>query len=578
MRPADLKSWWLRSLILLVLAALPVFLPTFWTFIATSIIVLAVIASSVGILTGTAGMVSLCQMSFAAVGGWVVTYLNANGVPIPFFLQVIIGALVTVPIGVLIGLPALRLRGVNLAVVTLGFAAVVDLVLVNNNFPGANVGKPVLRPDVLSSDLAYYWFCLGAFALVTLGLGAIMRQRLGSSWLAVKHSERATAALGLSVSGTKLTAFAVSAFVAGLGGGLLAGQLGLLTSRNFDPVTSLVLFATAVMAGARYAGGAVLAGALTVLLPELLRRLNLPQDIGSAVFMVGTIQALSKGAGIVEGIVQSNLARRSTTHTTPSSYQFGSSQVESSQVEPVANVSSTLALELEKLSVKYGQVTALEDVNLRVLEGQVMGLIGPNGAGKSSLVDAVTGFTLHTGQVRLEGQTMNGLNVTSRARLGLRRNFQQDRTIPELSAAAYLNLSAGRVLEPSELERALGFAGISDALLELHSLDVGTRRLLEVAGVLASNPKLVLLDEPAAGLSSSESVMLGRGIAQIPARYGCAVLLIEHDMELVREACSDVTVLDFGRVIATGKTVDVLGQSNVIAAYLGANLEESVNA
>lgn len=548
---------------LVLLALLPLVLPNYWLYLVTSIIISSILTSSVGLVTGMAGMVSLCQLAFAGIGGWMVSYFNANDIAIPFVFQVLLGGLVAVPIGVLIGLPALRVRGVNLAVVTFGFAAVMDLLFTIVNFPGGTIGKPVLRPDFLLGDKNYYWFCLTVFVLLMLGLNWLYQSRLGSSWLAVKHSERATAALGLSVPQTKLLAFAVSAFVAGLSGGLMAGQLGLLSASNFAPVSSLVLFAAAVLVGARYPQGAMLAGAMAWLVPEILNRLHLPQDLGNLIFALGTIQALKDGGGVFEVINRNRKTGSIKTLETPSTKSAISSHnvIEFPNPKPV--------LELRDLTVNYGQVMALNHVNIRLLEGQVMGLIGPNGAGKSSLVDAVTGFTAYQGSVLLAGTPLEAQVATTRARLGLRRSFQQDRTIGELNATAYLELSAGRVLSASELNEALEFAHLGDASLELQHLDVGTRRLLEVAGVLASRPKVVLLDEPAAGLSSSESLALGQRIASIPSRYGCAVLLIEHDMEVVRAACQEVTVLDFGSVILHGKTDDVLSSKTVIAAYLG---------
>ena len=198
-----------------------------------------------------------------------------------------------------------------------------------------------------------------------------------------------------------------------------------------------------------------------------------------------------------------------------------------------------------------------------------MGLIGPNGAGKTSLINAVSGFTGYAGNVRLNGQAIDGLSATERAQAGLRRSFQLDRTIPDLSVRSYLNLSAGRTLAADELDEAMRFANVSDVQMQLHGLNVGTRRLLEVAGLLASKPTIVLLDEPAAGLSSDESVALGHHIAQMPQRFGCAVLLVEHDMELVRIACQAVTVLDFGEVLAQGATEATLALPVVINAYLG---------
>jgi branched-chain amino acid transport system permease protein len=366
--------------------------------------------------------------------------------------------------------------------------------------------------------------------------------------------------MGLNVPLTKLSAFAISAFVAGLSGGLLGGHVGLLSPPNFAPIASLILFAAAVLVGARYPQGAVLAGAMAWLIPEFLRRLHLPPEIGTLIFVFGIIQALKDGGGVFEVINRRRGAKQGKA--------AAGATAESLAIHSPLKTNQTV-LELKDLSVSYGQIMALNKVNLKLYGGQVLGLIGPNGAGKSSLVDAISGFTGYQGSVLLEGRSLDSLAATERARLGLRRSFQHDRTIPDLSARAYLELSAGRRLDAAELSQALQFAGLGNGELELHGLDVGTRRLLEVAGVLAAKPKAVLLDEPAAGLSSSESLALAKHIAQIPARYACAVLLIEHDMEVVRAACSEVVVLDFGSVIAEGQTDEVLSRRNVVAAYLG---------
>ncbi len=569
----------LRPAIVLLLLALPIVLPNYFLYLATSIIITCVITLSVGLVTGMSGMVSLCQLSFAGIGGWVVAYFNANNIPLPFVLQVLLGGLAAVPIGLLIGLPALRVRGVNLAVVTLGFAAIADLFFTIVNFPGGVIGKPVVRPDFLMSDKNYYWFCLFVCGLLIFLLNKMYQSRLGSAWLAVKHSERATAALGLNVPSTKLLAFAFSAFIAGIGGGLMAGQLGLLSAINFAPVASLVLFAAAVLVGARYPEGAVLAGAMASLVPELLHRFHLPQDLGNLIFAFGTVQALKDGGGVFEVI--SRQRKRAAAINPTGNMQVlnleNTTQIENSPRTENTTILNTqifpstqdISLELKNLSVTYGAVTALDNINLKLFRCQVLGLIGPNGAGKSSLIDAITGFTKYQGSVLLYGQPIENLNATERARAKLRRSFQQDRTIPDLSARAYLELSAGRNLSNAEIQEALVFSGLHDASQELHSLDVGTRRLLEVAGLLAAKPKVVLLDEPAAGLSAAESLELGKRIATLPSRYGCAVLLVEHDMAVVRAACQEVAVLDFGKQIARGPTFEVLAQKDVIAAYLG---------
>ncbi|PZA07692.1 MULTISPECIES: ATP-binding cassette domain-containing protein [unclassified Meiothermus] len=542
---------------LLLLVALPGLISGYWLFLATGILIASLLTWSLGLLGGMAGLVSLCQLSLAGVGGWVVAYFNANELPVPFVLQVLIGSLTALGIGVLIGLPSLRVRGIHLAVVSLGFAAVADLFFTLLNFPGGVIGKPVVRPGWLTSDAAYYWFCLGVL-LCCMGLGLWLYQsRWGSAWLAVKHSERAAAAMGINVSGAKLWAFALSAGMAGLAGGLLAGLLGLLSASNFAPTGSLVLFASAVMVGAQYPAGAFLAGGMSWLVPELLSRLGLSQNLGNLFFAFGVLMALKAGGGVFEVAVR-NRGRRTEARPLPTP---GSSLPPRPGPRPV--------LEVRGLSMSYGPVQALQRVSFALREGQVLGLIGPNGAGKSSLVDAVSGFVPYQGGVRFLGQALEGLSPSQRARAGLRRSFQQDRTIPELGVQAYLELAAGRRLTPAELAEAQAFAGLDDPKVPLYALDVGTRRRLEVAGILAARPRVVLLDEPAAGLSVHESRALAERIAQIPAVYGAAVLLIEHDMEVVRRACDEVVVLDFGVVIEAGPTAMVLSSPKVVAAYLG---------
>jgi branched-chain amino acid transport system permease protein len=220
---------------------------------------------------------------------------------------------------------------------------------------------------------------------------------------------------------------------------------------------------------------------------------------------------------------------------------------------------------------------ALDGVNLTVKAGTVAGLIGPNGAGKSTFIDAVTGFLpSYGGAVRLDGAPLEGKPAHLRARIGVRRTWQTNRIAPELTIGGYLALAA-KGLSEDEVKAVLAWLDCPDPETPVATVDAGTRRLLDVAGVVAARPAVVLLDEPAAGQSHEESVRLGRRIAEIPKLFGSAVLLVEHDMDLVRSACSEVTVLDFGRVIASGPPHKVLVEKAVKKAYLGIE-EESVAA
>ncbi|NUS01050.1 MAG: branched-chain amino acid ABC transporter ATP-binding protein/permease [Nonomuraea sp.] len=582
MRPAD--RWILRVAVGAGPAALAyglaAGLPAYWVFLAMSAVISGVLLQSLGVVAGQAGMVSLCQMAFAAIGAWTTAQLNVWGVPGGLYVWLPLAGLAAVPFGLLIGLPALRLRGVHLAIITLGFAATVDVVMAAGSFPGVSQGVVVGRPAGLTSDRQFFLFCCGVFALVAVALALVRRTRLGASWRALKESERATAAAGTSVPGAKLSAFAVSAFIAGMSGALLAGQLAMVVSRNFDPGQSLVAYAVAVMAGAHHAEGALIGGALGVVVSEVLRRLGVPQQWANVVFAVGAVQAMTQGAGMSDGLRAALRTRRTRRARREAAVPpLGAEAIgpapEGARLEGgVASVpggrGARVALRIEGVSVRYGQVVAVDGVGLTVRAGEVHGLVGPNGAGKSSLVDAISGFVpAGGGVVEVAGVAVAGTAVHRRARAGLRRTFQQDRVPVGLSVREYLRFAARRPLSDADL--AEGLAGLV-AVAPSHpiaALDVGTRRLLEVAGTLLARPAVAVLDEPAAGLGHTESERLGAWLKHVPARYGAAVLLIEHDLDLVRAACTGVTVLDFGRVIADGPPAEVFAEPRVQHAYLG---------
>ncbi|HWV84839.1 MAG TPA: ATP-binding cassette domain-containing protein [Capillimicrobium sp.] len=546
-------------------ALLPLVVDDYWTYLATSALILGLVAASIGVVTGRAGMLSLCQLSFAAVGAYGVAWCQAHAPGLPFVVKALIGTLLAVPVGVLVGLPALRLRGVNLAIVTLTFAVAVAAVLADQGFPGANSGTIVERPGFAETDAAYFRFVWVAFVVVALLLAWAGRRRLGAAWLAVRQSERATAALGLSVVRIKLGAFAVAAAVAGLAGALSAGQTGVLTAATFSPLASLSVFALAIFIGAQYPVGAVAAGVLVAFFPEILRRLGLPQDLGDVLFALGAIQALSMGSSVV-GRARSALAARAAARaaSAPAAPPPAPARAPDRRRPGGAPV-----LQVDGLTVRFGAVVALDGAALTVPEATVCGLIGPNGAGKSTMIDAVSGFTPYAGTVRLDGRAVDALPPHRRARAGLRRTFQHDRTIGALRVGEYARLAAPAGTADRDIAEALAFLGCPAPDVPLERVDVGGRRLVELAAALCGRPRVVLVDEPAAGLAEAESRDLAERLAAIPERFGAAALVVDHDMELVQRACAHVTVLDFGRVIGEGSPAEVLSTPDVVAAYLG---------
>ena len=537
-------------------------LSDFRVFLATSAIITAIVARSVGFLYSDTRMVSLCQVSFAGVGGWTVGWLALNS-QVPVEAALLFGGVAAVPVGVVVGIPALRLRGVNLAVVTLGLAGAIQVALFNRGFPGARENFAVQRPGIALSEVRFLWFTLCVAVVLELVLRFIRRRAIGTTWAMVGQSERATAAAGRSVVATKLTAFATSAFIAGIAGGLLALQIGRVSARQLEPVDSLVVFALAVMGGAGNVLGAVLAGVLSAWFPELLRLLGWSQDFSPMLFAVGAAQVLSLGSDGLAGQWM-NLAdrfKRSRRKQLPLS-----DNAEECQPPHVRRTS----LVVQELAVDYGSVRAVDKVSVDVIAGQVAGLIGPNGAGKSTFIDAVTGYVPSAGgTMRLGSDSLDALAVHRRALAGLSRTFQRERTPANLSVGKYISAVSRDRTSAAQQEWLLALFCVPGSDTPVAHLDSAERRRLELIAALSSAPSVALVDEPAAGLTDAESSQLGTALIRVAREWGIAILLVAHDLRLVRQVCDVVTVLDQGKVIFVGSTEQALADPVVIASYLG---------
>ena len=537
-------------------------LSDFRVFLATSAIITAIIARSVGLLFADTRMVSLCQVSFAGVGGWTVGWLALHS-QVPVEVALLLGGVAAVPVGVIVGMPALRLRGVNLAVVTLGLAAAIQVALFNRGFPGARQNFAVQRPGIALSEVRFLWFTFCVAVVLELVLRVLRRRTIGTTWAIVGQSERATAAAGRSVVATKLTAFATSAFVAGIAGGLLALQIGRVSARQLEPVDSLVVFALAVMAGAGNVLGAALAGVLSAWFPELLRLLGWSQDFGPMIFAVGAAYVLSQGGNGLAGqwIDLAGRFRRGRRQRLPISAVAGEC--------PPPHVRRS-SLVVDGLSVDYGSVRAVDNVSVDIEAGQVVGLIGPNGAGKSTFIDAVTGYAPAAGgTMRLGSDRLNALAVHRRARVGISRTFQRERTPANLLVGKYISAVSRDRTSFAQQEWLLALFSVPGPGTLVAHLDSAERRRLELVAALSSAPSVALVDEPAAGLTDAESSQLGTALIRVAQEWGTAILLVAHDLRLVRQVCEVVTVLDQGKTIFVGPTEQALADPVVITSYLG---------
>lgn len=539
-------------------------LPVYYVYLATAAVIAAISLAGLGVITGSAGMIALCQLSFAAVGAWVVSFLAAHDVPGGLYVSLWLGGAVAGLLGLVIGTPALRLRGVNLAVVTLGFAAAMDLSLRQVQYAA------VPRPSPFLGDRAYFQFAVLVLALVAVALHLLQGSRIGTAWKFVSFSERATASAGASVSMSKLTAFAVGATLAGLAGGLLSGQIGTVYATNFTAIQSLALYVLTVVVGAHFIDMAVLGGVLWVVVPEVLKTFGISQDWGFVVFGLMGIHGLT--GNLTMGQQVRDLVAKARRR--PEAEVVGIVADATAPHEPSAEARAGAAtggeVSVADLSVSFGHIHALADVDLGVRPGAVLGLIGPNGAGKSTFIDALTGFlTHHEGTISLDGRNLAGLGPTARARAGLRRTYQQDRVPDSITVGDYVRFLARGAVPVERMQAVLDHFGCPSPRTPLARVDAGSRRIVEVAANVAAGPAVLLLDEPAAGVSHAERDAFARAIAATPDAFGVTVLIVEHDLDLVRAACTELVALDFGRVIAAGTCEAVLADPAVLTAYMG---------
>ncbi len=556
----------------------------------------AIVLLSIVVVTGYAGQLSLGQFAMAGFGAWVAGRLVAV-YDIPFVLGLVAGVVAAIPLGILFGLPAVRTRGINLAIVTLGLGTTMELMLFSNrNYTGGIQGTQVGNPDLFGYDIGsiryperYGLFVLAMAVLTVIVVGNVRRGRSGRRLIAVRTNERAAAALGIDVMIAKLYAFALASAIAALGGILLAFRLSSISYQSFDNFASITFVGLALLGGVGYILGAFVGATLATagFSQEVMEAVW--GDVGRWIQLVSGIGILLTLLGYKDGVAAewarvARLAKRVKKWGRPYIIQLDEVSAPESVGDLPARVPAR-SLNVENLTVRYGAVVAVNDVSFDLEPGRITGLIGPNGAGKTSLIDALSGFTPASGRVVLGGTDLSKKGPVVRARNGLARSFQslelfEDSTVFEnLSVAADPQDLKSYLLDlvwpknplfPPEVVRAIReFELDQDLHRDVTDLSYGKRRLLAIARAVAMHPSVILLDEPAAGLSTAESAELGRVVRRLADDWGMAVLVVEHDMNFVMEICDEVIVLDFGNLIASGAPEEIQVDPIVIAAYLG---------
>lgn len=561
----------------------------------TTALLLVMLVLSLGLLVRTSRQVSLCQYAFAAIGAASMAHFTTE-MGIPWLVALFLAATVAVPVGAFIAIPAIRLSGVFLALATLGFGILLEQLFYTQDFmfgPTAE-GLPAGRPSFdlgignMGSDEGMYYVILAFVVIVAVVSVVLTETRLGRLLRAMGDSTVALETGGLSVNTTKVIVFCVSAFIAALAGALSASFFTFAIGTNFASFSSLTLVAlvTVVVLGDPWY--AFVAAAALALAP-----LYIPGDDTAAYitsfFGLGAVilPAVRDKLPVMPLVIQRAVERLDgrKRHTTEES----SREPGTPDADELTPVHHDGGLVIDRLTVRYGGVVAVDDLSLRAPVGAITGLIGPNGAGKTSAFNACSGLIKSaSGRIILHGTNVTGSSPPRRARLGLGRTFQRVQLFESLSVRTNIALAresaiAGRnplrhvVSSPGDtttvdhaVRRAVELTGI-DAFVDapVKDLSTGQRRLVELARVLAGPFDMLLLDEPSSGLDQSETEQFGAILQRVVQERGVGLLLVEHDMALVQQVCDRVYVLDFGRLLFEGTASDMVASDIVRAAYLG---------
>lgn len=591
MQPMSIKrrQGWGQLLPFLVLLILAILLPllgqTYWTVIATRAAIYWVLASGLNLIVGYAGQLAIGYVALLTIGAYTTSVLVAGNVSEPwepYSALIAAGALGGVA-GLVVGLPALRLRTFYFAMTTLGFATIVtQIALAWEDVTGGGMGVPgPMLPAPFDSNDGLYYFCLGIAVIATILTANIAHSRFGRGLIVIRDAEVAAEAYGISKARLLAVIFVFAGALAGVAGGLFSALQTYITPEAFTFELSVLFFISILIGGRSSILGPLLGTVILTVLPEVAAPLAAWSNFLYALLLLIIVLAIPGGiASLLDFSSRSPLPKHRRI------------QPELNAVHQIlADVPSDGDIVLKDLHLSFGGVKAINGLNLQIKGGQVHGLIGPNGSGKTTTLNVISGYYQpQEGSVTESGASLPLGQPVGRAVRGFARTFQTPRIVGDVSvlknvmaggytcaqssfAEALLRVGRYRADERALhqiAEWALQAVGLSQlAHVRADRLQHSELRFLELARALMLRPKYLLLDEPAAGLTGDEIKRLGEIIKEI-SRCGTAVLLVEHHADLIFDICDHVTVLNLGSVLASGTPQEIRTHKEVVSAYLGA--------